>query len=49
MQLYQKQKLFLNFFFHLQNWYSILIILKKQMTLIAYEFLKWRTPKNMVR
>ena len=49
MQLYQKQKLFLNFFLHFENWDSILIILKKDMTLIAYVFLNWRSPKNMVR
>ena len=50
MQLYQKRKIFFNFFFlHFLNFYWILNISKKKMSLIADVFVKLRTPKNLVR
>ena len=49
MQLYQKPKIISNFFLHFLNLDSILNILEKKMTLIAYLFLNFRTPKTVVR
>ena len=49
MQLSNKTNIFSQFFWHFQNWDSILNIFKKKMTLIAEVFLNLRTPKKVVR
>ena len=49
MELSQKQKTFLNFFFDFLNLYQILNILQKRMTLIAVVFVELADPKNMIK
>ena len=49
MQLSQKLKTFCRFILHFRNFCSILDILQKKMTLIAYLFLRLRPGKSMVR
>ena len=53
MQLSQKRKklspFFFFFFLNFINFYSILNIYKKKITLIANVFLNFRTPKKVVR
>ena len=51
MEVSQKQKRFLNFFFfwHFENIFQILNIFQKKMTLIAEVFPELRAPKNVIR
>ena len=49
IQLSQKQRIFLNFFWHFSNLYWILNICQKKMTVIADVFPEIPAPKNMVR
>ena len=49
MQLSQKRKIFLQFFFHFVNLDSILNIFKKTMILVADVYLNLRTPKHVVQ
>ena len=49
MRLSKKQKNFVNLFLRLWDVEQIVNILKKQMTLIAYVFLKLLTGKDVVR
>ena len=45
----QKKKLFLDFFLHFDNLYSILNICQKKMILVADVFLEIPAQKNMFR
>ena len=47
--LSQKQKIFLNFFWHFSNLYQILNICEKRMTLIVDVFREITARKSMVR
>ena len=49
MQLSQKRKSFLDFFFQLLNLDSILKVFRKTMTLLADVFLNLPIPKDVVR
>ena len=49
MQLSQKEKTVLNFFFHFRNLDWILNIFKKKMTLIADAFLNLYTHNKVIR
>ena len=45
----RNKKTFFEFFLDFENLDSILNIFKKKMTLIAYLFLNWWSPKKVVR
>ena len=49
MYLFQKQKIFSDFFLNFLNLDSILSIFKKKTTLIPYVFLNLRTQKHEAR